>query len=252
MGNKCYIKNNQRKVKEVAQNIDKKNKPQTNTQTNIEGNTQNIVETNIQNNAENNIQNIVETNIQNNAENNIQNIVETNTQNNIETDTQYEPQEILELIINSLIDDKKKLLQKLEKNNINTQKYRDNNNNIINYGNLKYPEEYKLKIDELLKEVNELEGIIKKNKMGNQNNVYLKTRLSFKFAPGGECTLNVENETRLGDTFKKTAFFREGNNINEMLFLCGGKNVSQNFKNNDTVSSINNNSLSTLSIIVKP
>ena len=236
MGNKCYIKNNQRKVKEVAQNIDKKNKPQTNTQTNIEGNTQNIVETNIQNNAENNIQNIVE----------------TNTQNNIETDTQYEPQEILELIINSLIDDKKKLLQKLEKNNINTQKYRDNNNNIIDYGNLKYQEEYKLKIDELLKEVNELEGIIKNNKMGNQNNAYLKTRLSFKFAPGGECTLNVENETRLGDTFKKTDFFKEGNNINEMLFLCGGKNVSQNFKNNDTVSSINNNSLSTLSIIVTP
>ena len=235
MGNKCYIKNSQRKVKKDDQSIDEKNKSQTNTLTNIEANTQ----TNI------------EANTQTNIEANTQNIAETNTQNNIETDTQYESQEILELIINSLIDDKKKLLQELEKNNINTQKYRDNINNIIDYGNLKYPEEYKLKIDELLKEVNELEGI-KNNKMGNQNNAYLKTRLSFKFAPGGECTLNVENGTKLGDTFKKTAFFREGNNINEMLFLCGGKNVSQNFKNNDTVSSINNNSLSTLSIIVKP
>ena len=236
MGNKCYIKNSQRKVKKDDQSIDEKNKSQTNTLTNIEANTQ----TNI------------EANTQTNIEANTQNIAETNTQNNIETDTQYESQEILELIINSLIDDKKKLLQELEKNNINTQKYRDNINNIIDYGNLKYPEEYKLKMDELIKEVNELEGIIKNNKMGNQNNAYLKTRLSFKFAPGGECTLNVENGTKLGDTFKKTAFFREGNNINEMLFLCGGKNVSQNFKNNDTVSCINNNSLSTLSIIVKP
>ena len=220
MGNKCFIENKR-----------KDKKDNNNTQTNTSNN--------------------VETNTQNNAETNTSNNVETNTQNNDETND-YEPQEVLELIINSLIDDKKNLLQELAKKNINTQNYRDNINNIRDYGNLKYPKEYKSKIDELAKEVNKLENIIKNNKMGNQKNANLETQISFKFAPGGECTINVENETKLGDTFRKTSFFREGSNINKMLFLCGGKNVSQNFIKNDTVSSIKNYSLSTLSIIVKP
>ena len=234
MGNKCFTENT-RKNRDDGQSKDDNINIQTITQNNVEINTQNYVETNTSNN--------VETNTSNN--------VETNNQNNDETND-YEPQEVLELKINSLIDDKKNLLQKLEKKNINTQKYRDNINNIRDYGNLKYPEEYKSKIDELLKEVNKLEKIIKNNNIGNQNNANLETQIFFKFASGGECTLNVENETKLGDTFRKTAFYKEGNNINKMIFLYCGKNVSQNFRKNDTVSSINNNSLSTLSIIVTP
>ena len=89
MGNKCFTENT-RKNRDDGQSKDDNINIQTITQNNVEINTQNYVETNTSNN------------------------VETNNQNNDETND-YEPQEVLELIINSLIDDKKNLLQKLEK-----------------------------------------------------------------------------------------------------------------------------------------
>ena len=227
---------------------------------------ENLTESNIQNNNENNIQNNDEKNCQNNDINNYQNNDENNNQNNDQNNFQnndekhyqnnddnndYESPEILELIINSLINDKKLLLKKLEDNNLNTEQYRDNYNNFNDYGNLKYPEEYKSLYDKLIKEVNELENILKNNSMENQNNSNLKTQISFN-GPEGVYAINVEKETKLGDAFRKTALYKKGCNINKILFLYGGKNVSRNFRKNDTVSSIINNSLSTLSIIVRP
>jgi hypothetical protein len=214
---------------------------------------ENLTESNIQNNIqndENNIQNNDEKNSQNNDENNIQNNDDKNSQNN-DDNNDYESPEILELIINSLINDKKLLLKKLEDNNLNTEQYRDNYNNFNDYGNLKYPEEYKSLYDKLIKEVNELENILKNNNKKNQNKSNLKTQISFN-GPEGVYAINVEKETKLGDAFRKTALYKKGSNINKILFLYGGKNVSRNFRKNDTVSSIINNALSTLSIIVKP
>ena len=202
------------------------------------------------NNKSNRVENLTESNIQNNNENNIQNNDENNNQNN-DDNNDYESPEILELIINSLINDKKLLLKKMEDNNLNTEQYRDNYNNFSDYGNIKYPEEYKSLYDKLIKEVNELENILKNNSMKNQNKSNLKTQISFN-GPEGVYAINVEKETKLGDAFRKTALYKKGCNINKILFLYGGKNVSRNFRKNDTVSSIINNSLSTLSIIVKP
>ena len=169
---------------------------------------------------------------------------------NKDENNDYESPEILELIINSLINDKKLLLKKMEDKNLNTETYRDNYNNFSDYGNLKYPEEYKSLYDKLIKDVNELENILKNNSMENQNNSNLKTQISFN-SPKGVYTINVEKETKLGDAFRKTALYEKGCNIKKILFLYGGKNVSPNFIKNDTVSSIINNSfLSTLFITV--
>jgi len=177
---------------------------------------------------------------------------EQNIEQNSDEVSGFESPEILELIINSLIDDKKNLLKKMKDKNLNTEPYEDNYNNITDYGNPKSPQEYQIIIDKLTKEVTELENFIKINSIGNQNNDNQKTQISFNYSTGGRYLIDVENETKLGDAFKKTDLYREGCNIEKTLFLFGGKNVSQNFRRNDTVSSIINNSLSTLSIIVSP
>ena len=190
--------------------------------------------------------------ISNISNENINQINEQNIEQNNDEVSGFESPEILELIINSLIDDKKNLLKKMKDKNLNTEPYEDKYNNITDYGNPKSPQEYQIIIDKLTKEVTELENFIQINSIGNQNNDNQKTQISFNYSTGGRYLIDVENETKLGDAFKKTDLYREGCNIEKTLFLFGGKNVSQNFRRNDTVSSIINNSLSTLSIIVSP
>ena len=190
--------------------------------------------------------------ISNISNENINQINEKNIEQNNDEVSGFESPEILELIINSLIDDKKNLLKKMKDKNLNTEPYEDKYNNITDYENPKSPQEYQIIIDKLTKEVTELENFIKINSIGNQNNDNQKTQISFNYSTGGRYLIDVENETKLGDAFKKTDLYREGCNIEKMLFLYGGKNVSDNFRRNDTVSSIINNSLSTLSIIVSP
>jgi len=226
----CFTKNNRRKIKNDDLNTQSNNEEHLGTISNE------II-------SQNNDENI--------SQNNVQNIPQNIAQNNDEI-SGFESPEVLELIINSLIDDKKNLLKKMKEKNLNTKQYEDNYNNITDYGNPKSPQEYQLIIDKLLKEVTELENIIKTNKLENQNNDNQKTQISFNYSSGGKYLVDVENETKLGDAFRKTDLFNQGCNIEKMLFLYGGKNVTQNFRRNDTVSSINNNSFSSLSIIVRP
>ena len=174
---------------------------------------------------------------------------------------EYAPLQILQGIISSLIQRKIDLEQDL---NIQSQ----NNNNNIKNRKLEYPKGYQKYIDQLCIEVDKLEK--KKNKMKILNNS--KTLINFYTMTGDIYIINVDNETKLGDAFKNAFYnkkFIEGRytinfhcetrftddsskiNIEQLMFLLGGEDVSENFKNNEPVSSLVKDSNSSISILVR-
>ena len=170
--------------------------------------------------------------------------------------TLEELQEIYKHLLN-----RKKFLENDYDKKLNTQ----NNDN----GEPKSAKDYQLMIDKLSKEVFELEII--NNIWKNQNK---NIQINF-FFEGYLYIINVDNETKLGDAFQKavlneqfkgerytkimnsetrfTDYYHKNSeifNYKQMMFLFGGKNITEYFWKNEPVSSLVKNSDSFLSIIV--
>ncbi len=184
----------------------------------------------------------------------------SNEQN--EDNYEYGTPEELEGIIDYLLD-RKKFLENKYGNNFYIQ-----NNDIEKPKSLK---DYQLMIDKLSKEVFELEQINNIWKIQNKN-----TQINFFLSTGQIYKINVDKKTKLGDALKKAIFNEEFKgvrytitmesssrftddyfkniekfNFEKTIFLSGGKNVSEKFRNNEPVSSLVNVSNSPLSILVQ-
>ena len=179
-------------------------------------------------------------------------------------DSAYGTPEELQGIINSLLERKNYLENKYGKK-LNTQ-----NNDNEKPNSLK---NYQLMIDKLSKEVFELEKINNIWKIQNKN-----AQINFILSTGEKYVINVDNETKLGDAFQSAVFNGQFNmeeyainmnnkthfsdaysnttlskekfNYEQTIFFSGGKNISKNFKNNEPVSSIYNDSNSPITILV--
>ena len=200
----------------------------------------------------------------NKSKSNIQNGRDSIINNPNEDDSAYGTPEELQGIINSLLE-RKKYLENKYGNKLNSQ-----NNDNEKPNSLK---NYQLMIDKLSKEVFELEKINNIWKIQNKN-----TQINFFLSTGEKYVINVGNETKLGDAFQSAVFNGQFNvaeyaiNINnkthfsdaysnttlskekfnyeQTIFLSGGKNISENFKNNEPVSSLYNDSNSPITILV--
>ena len=195
-----------------------------------------------------------------NESNNNSNECKSNDNSNekIENDdvTLEELQEIYKYLLN-----RKKFLENEYDLKLNTQ----NNDN----GEPKSLIGYQLMIDKLSKEVFELEKI---NNIWKNQNKNIQMRFYFE---GQIYTINVDNETKLGDAFQKamlneifkgerytttmnsetrfTDYYCKNSeifNYKKLMFLLGGSNITENFWKNEPVSSLVKNSDSFLSIIV--
>ena len=151
-------------------------------------------------------------------------------------------------------------------NKYGTKSNTQNNNN----GEPKSLEDYQLIINKLSNKVLELEKI---------NNILIiqNKNIQIKFCfEGQEYIINVDNETKLGDAFQNAIFNEkykgeryttstmnsETNfnddylkkseifNYKQMMFLLGGENITEYFRNNEPVSSLVKDSDSYISIIV--
>ena len=182
----------------------------------------------------------------------------------IENDIAYGTPEELQLIINSLLE-RKKFLENKYGSNLNTQKNDNEKPNSL--------KDYQLMIDKLSKEVFELEKINNIWNIQNKN-----TQINFFLSTGEKYIINVDSETKLGDAFQnavingqfnlenyeinmnnKTHFSdaysstnlsKEKFNYEQTIFLSGGKNISDNFRNNEPVSSLHYDLNSPISILV--
>jgi hypothetical protein len=184
-----------------------------------------------------------------------------NSNESIKKKEEYASKKILQGIINSLISRKKYLEQKLK---IPSQK--DDNN--IKNKKLEYPKGYQEYIDQLSIEVDKLEKKINNREIHNNS----KILINFFTMTGDIYLINVNNETKLGDAFKSAFYNKQSKggrytinldsgtrfsdepskiNIEKLSFLLGGDNVSEHFRNNDPVSSLINDSNSSISILVK-
>ena len=65
-----------------------------------------------------------------------------------------------------------------------------------------------------------------------------------------EYAINMNNKTHFSDAYSNTTLSKEKFNYEQTIFLSGGKNISENFKNNEPVSSIYNDSNSPITILV--
>jgi hypothetical protein len=129
-------------------------------------------------------------------------------------------------------------------------------------------------IDNLSKEVLELEKLNNIWKIQNKN-----TQINFFLSTGETYIINVDNDTKLGDAFQNavlngqfnvqeyainmnkntnfsnayssTTLSKEKFNYEQTIFLSGAKNLSENFRNNDPVSLLENEFNSPISILVK-
>jgi len=176
-------------------------------------------------------------------------VVNSNRQMDNEYINVKEIQEIYESLLK-----RKKVLEDIYGTKLNTQN-NDNERPIsIN--------DYKLMIDRLVREVEELEK--RSNLLKNQKK---NAQIYFHFSTGQLYKINVDIRTKLDDAFKQAIFntvnedretkctdnyFMGIENINyeQIIFLSGGKNVSEKFINNEPVSSLVNDSNSSISIIV--
>ena len=172
--------------------------------------------------------------------------------------------EELQGIINSLLE-RKKYLENTYGKKLNTQNNYDEKPISL--------KDYQLMIDKLSKEVFELEKLNNIWKIQNNN-----TQINFFLSTGEKYVINVDNETKLGDAFHSAVFNGQFNveeyainmnnkihfsdaysnttlskeklNYEETIFLSGGKNISENFRNNEPVSSLHYNSNSPITILV--
>ena len=188
------------------------------------------------------------------------NEIKSNKNANKQTDDEYGTPEELQEIIDYLLQRKVYLENTYGKLNIKN----------IDNRKRESIKDYQLMIDKLSKEVYELEKI--NNLLENQNkNIQIRF-----FFEGHIHTINVSNETKLGDAFKNAILndkfkgikytrimnnettytnddFKNTGHLNyeQMLFLLNGENVTENFKNNKPVSSLVKNSTSFISVIVE-
>ena len=177
--------------------------------------------------------------------------------------------EELRAIINSLIERKKILEKDLYGHCLN------NESNEIKNIKKKSIKDLKIIIDKLIIDVNELEK--EANIWDNQNNNDLNIIINFITASGiypinanketklrdafevalfnnkfkGErYTTNIGNETQFYSTDYKTTFYKEKCNYEEMKFSSGGENISEKVRKNQPVSSLGNDLVSPISILV--
>ena len=189
------------------------------------------------------------------------NKLDSTSNEQIENDSEDASIEDLQGIIDCLLI-RKEFLEKEYGKKLNTQ----NSNN----EEPKTREDYKLLINKLGKEVLELEKI---------NNILIiqNKNIQIKFCfEGQEYIINVDNETKLGDAFQiaifnekykgeryTTSTMNSETNFNDdylknseifnykqMMFLLGGENITEYFRNNEPVSSLVKDSDSFISIIV--
>ena len=196
-----------------------------------------------------------------------QNKIKSNNNPNgqIEDDSTYGTPEELQGIINSLLERKKYLENKFDKKLNTPNNYNKKPNSL---------KDYQLIIDNLGKEVLELEKLNNIWKIQNKN-----TQINFFLSTGETYIINVGNDTKLGDAFKNavlngqfnvqeyainmnkktnysnayssTTLSKEKFNYEQTIFLSEGKNLSENFRNNDPVSLLENEFNSPISILVK-
>ena len=187
-----------------------------------------------------------------------------NSNRQIENGSEYGTPEELQGIINSLLERKKFLEDTYGK------KLYTHNNDLEKPKTLK---DYQSIIDKLSKEVFELEII---NNIWKNQNKY--TQINFFLSSGQNYIINVDNETKLFDAFKKavsngqfnlerytlnmnnktqntdacsnSTLSKEKFNNKHAIFLSGGKDVSEKFRKNEPVSSLNNGSNLPISILV--
>ena len=179
--------------------------------------------------------------------------------------------EELRAIINSLIERKKILEKDIYGHCLNNE----NECNEIKNIKKKSIKDLKNIIDKLIIDVNELER--KANIWDNQNNNDLNILINFITA-SGIYPINVNKETKLRDAFEaalfnnkfkgeryttnmgsetqfyntdyKTTFYKEKCNCEEMSFSFGGDNISEKVRKNQPVSSLGNDLVSPISILV--
>jgi hypothetical protein len=182
----------------------------------------------------------------------------------------YASAEELRTIINSLIERKKILEKDIYGHCLN------NECNEIKNIEKKSIKDLKTIIDKLVIDVNELET--KANISDNQNNNDLNILINF-ITSSGIYQINVNKETKLRDAFevalfnnkfkgerytknmgsetqfyntdyKTTFFYKEKYKYEEMKFLFSGDNISEKFRKNQPVSSLGNDLVSPISILV--
>jgi len=144
-------------------------------------------------------------------------------------------------IINQLIID----VEKLEKqvNELNNQDNNNNSNTINNNNN-----------------DNDLNILINFQTASGSYKIFVKkeTKLLDAFEKalfndkikGKICSINMDNKTQLNNTCYKTTLYNVKDNYKKMKFLLGGDDVSENFRKNQPVSSLNENLDSHIIILV--
>ena len=207
--------------------------------------------------------NIIRINPNENILDNKSNAFNSNSNSNeqIEKETTDATLEDLQEIFKYLIDQKKFLEDKCGKKSNN-----QNNDNM----EPKSRKDYQLMINKLSKEVFELEKI---NNIWENQDKNIQIRFYFE---GQIFIINVDNETKLGDAFQNAIFnekfkgeryttimnketnftddyFKNNEifNYKEMIFILGGENISEYFRENKPVSYLFNYSDSFISILVE-
>ena len=191
--------------------------------------------------------------------------VEENTPNegeNSPNENEYAPKEVLQVIINTLIERKKYLENKL--------KIPQCSNNHNNNTEMKYPEGYQNYINQLALNIAELEQKDSKGKIPNNSKIIInfytmtgqtyianvdkeaKLCEAFKMAFSNErYTINSNRKTQFSDDYSKTANSKERFDFEKIEFSFNGEIISEKFRKNELVSSLGNNLNSPISILVK-
>ena len=205
----------------------------------------------------NEVENVL--NVEENAPNEEENT--PNEGENSPNENEYAPKEVLQVIINTLIERKKYLENKL--------KIPQCSNNHNNNTEMKYPEGYQNYINQLVLNIAELEQKDSKGKIPNNSkiiinfytmtgqasiaNVDKETKLceAFKMAFSNErYTINSDRKTQFSDDYSKTSNSRERFDFENIEFSFNGDIISEKFMKNEPVSSLGNNLNSPISILV--